>query len=36
MVRFVVPDAPGELVLDLELVAGDVAASARYTATIVR
>jgi beta-mannosidase len=34
MIRFVVPDAPGELVLDVELVAGDVAASNRYTATI--
>jgi beta-mannosidase len=36
MVRFVVPEAPGELVLDVELVAGDVVASSRYTSTVVQ
>jgi hypothetical protein len=36
MVRFVVPDAPGELVLDLELESGDVVATNRYTTTVVR
>ena len=35
-VRLVVPDAPGGLTLDLDLAAGDVAASNRYTTTILR
>jgi beta-mannosidase len=34
--RFVVPDAPGRLVLDLELVAADAVASNRYETTIAR
>jgi beta-mannosidase len=34
MVSFVVPDAPGPLTLDLELVAGEVAATNRYVSTI--
>jgi len=33
-VSFVVPDAPGRLTLDLELIAGDVAATNRYESTI--
>jgi beta-mannosidase len=33
-VSFVVPDAPGPLTLDLDLVAGDVAATNRYTSVI--
>jgi beta-mannosidase len=36
MVRFVVPDAPGELWLDLTLVYGDQACSNRYAAIIER
>jgi beta-mannosidase len=36
MVRFVVPDAPGELWLDLALVYGDQACSNRYAAIIER
>jgi len=35
-VSFVVPDAPGRLTLDLDLVAGDVAATNRYVSLIVR
>ena len=35
-VRFVVPDAPGSLVLDLHLVSGDHVASNRYEASIAR
>jgi beta-mannosidase len=34
MIRFVVPDAPGELVLDLTCVSGEVVATNRYTARI--
>jgi beta-mannosidase len=34
-ISFVVPDAPGPLALDLELVAGDTAVTNRYEATIV-
>jgi beta-mannosidase len=34
--RFVVPDAPGSLVLDLHLVSGDHVASNRYEASIAR
>ena len=33
-VSFVVPDAPGPLTLDLDLVAGDVAATNRYLSLI--
>ena len=33
-VSFVVPDAPGPLTLDLDLVAGDVAATNRYVSVI--
>ncbi|MGD9998618.1 MAG: hypothetical protein AB7U39_16995, partial [Ilumatobacteraceae bacterium] len=36
MVRFVVPDAPGEMWLDLTLVYGDQACSNRYAAIIER
>jgi beta-mannosidase len=35
-IQLVVPDAPGELVLDLELAGGDVAATNRYSAPITR
>ncbi len=35
-VRFVVPDAPGSLVLDLHLVSGDHVATNRYEASIAR
>jgi beta-mannosidase len=35
-VSFVAPDAPGPLTLDLDLVAGDVAATNRYTTEITR
>jgi beta-mannosidase len=36
IVRFIVPDSPGPLELDLTLEAGDVAATNRYDARIVR
>jgi hypothetical protein len=34
--RFVAPDVPGPLVLDLHLVSGDHVASNRYEASIAR
>src|SRR5206468_328771 len=34
LISFVVPDAPGPLTLDLELVAGEMAATNRYASTI--
>src|SRR5262249_6335288 len=34
-IQVVVPDAPGDFVLDLDLVAGDTAASNRYESVIV-
>ena len=35
-IQFVVPDAPGDLVLDLELSSPEVAATTRYSAPILR
>jgi hypothetical protein len=35
-IQFVVPDAAGELILDLELTGSDVAATNRYAAPILR
>ena len=35
-IQVVVPDAPGALMLDLELVAGDEAATNRYESRITR
>jgi hypothetical protein len=34
--QFVVPDAPGQLWLDLSLVHGDEVATNRYESTIIR
>ena len=36
IIRFVVPDAPGDLVVDLTLDGGDIAATNRYRSTITR